>query len=385
MIELAKGRKQAAFRPRVFLRGEAGESLRLSQTVPGYRPTPLHSLEIEGIGRVYAKDESKRFGLNAFKALGSLYAVAKWLARDMPMPERALHVGDIKAELAKRGSQKPIFATASDGNHGKGLAFSASLFGCESRVFLPRHAVQARVDAIHAIEGAKAWRSGGIYTETVELARRQAEENGWILVQDTSWPGYEEIPLWVMQGYGALAEEAASQLSMAGAAPTHVFLQAGVGSFAASMLEAFSLLWPKNRPAFVVVEPSEADCFWLSNKAGEATSSMGGGKTEMAGLDCESPSLLAWPVLRDGADFYLRCEDEACEMGMRRLAERGIVSGESGAVCYGALEMMGSMPEFRDLAKELGLSPSSRSLVISTEGDTDPENYRRIVAGGGKQ
>ena len=328
---------------------------------PGYAPTPLHRLDelarAAGLGAIFLKDESGRFGLGSFKALGGGYAVARAVERHGP---------------------GITVACATDGNHGRAVAWGAARFGCRCVIFVHAGVSPGRRRAIEAF-GAEVRVVPGTYDDAVRRSAEVATAEGWVLVSDTSWEGYEAIPRDVMQGYAVMAEEALDQLS--GTPPTHVFLQGGVGGLAAAVAARLDRRFGPDRPRIVVVEPDRAACLLASCRAARPVAVEGDLATVMAGLACGEPSLLAWRVLDELAHAFLAIPDHAAVQVMRLLAEGvggdpPLVIGESGvAGLAGALAAAGCPA----LAEPLGLGPRSRVLVIGTEGATDAEVWRAIV------
>jgi diaminopropionate ammonia-lyase len=357
-------------------RTSAVKALTYHQTLPEYQATPLvhlrnlaHHL---GLGAIYVKDESSRFGLKAFKVLGASYAVhflLKRKARAVASP------GDNRAVYDSTATY--TFATATDGNHGKALAWAVRKYGQQAVIYMPYGSAEARVSAI-CEEGAKVKVTRYNYDETADMIAADAEENGWVLVQDSARPGYEKIPKIIMQGYLTMAEEIRFELKrQAEAMPTHVFLQAGVGSFPAAL--AGHWLWEHKEscPKIIIVEPDQAGCFYNSCKQGKKANVSGDFKTIMAGLACGSPSTVAWEILNRAASVFIICPDEITLHGMRLLStpmkdDSEITSGESGAVCAGVLEAIMHKSEFGSLRRELGLDQDSRVLLFNTEGITNP-------------
>ena len=336
------------------------------ETLPGYAPTPLHALPALarelGVGAIWVKDEGQRFGLNAFKGLGASYAIHRYLAAHPP-----------KGKLT--------FATATDGNHGRAVAWSAKRLGHDAVIYVPRNTVAARIEAIRG-EGARCEVIDGNYDETVKRAAADAAKHGWQVISDTSWQGYTEIPAWIMSGYATLFRESITQL--AGTVPTSIFLQAGVGGMAIAGLAVAAPLTP--RPKLICVEPLDADCLAESAATSDGRIAEAKGKQDsiMAGLNCGTPSLLAWPALRAGLDGFLAVDDGWAADAMRRLArpqagDPKIVAGESGAAGLAGLLALCKEPALAGARKALGLDGSARVLLINTEGDTDPVNYERIV------
>ena len=356
------------------------------RSFPMYASTPLAQLpetaKALGIGKIYVKDESHRFGLNAFKVLGGSYAIGNYLAKKLgkPLSETGYHV--LTAPETREALGHLTFITATDGNHGRGVAWTASTLGQKSIVHMPKGSAPERLQNIRAA-GAEADIIDGNYDDAVRLSRKEARENGWVIVQDTSWEGYEEIPGWIMQGYCTMGLEAYEQLPQK---PTHIFLQAGVGSMAGTIAALFASIYQEERPRVIVVEPNNADCFYRTAKAddGQLHAVTGDLKTIMAGLACGEPCSLAWEILRDCADHFIAFPDWAAAKGMRILGnplgkDDRVISGESGASGFGCMAAILTEPSLADIKQELGLEETSRVLFFSTEGATDRENYRRIV------
>lgn len=359
------------------------------RSFPQYAPTPLASLKNMagelGLGALLVKDESHRFGLNAFKVLGGSYAMASEIARTLNRD-----VGETDyAYLTGRGFREEFgqatFFTATDGNHGRGVAWSARTLGQKAVVLMPRGTVKARFDNI-AREGAKVTIEEANYDECVRRACALAgqTERG-IVVQDTAWPGYERIPMTIMQGYGTMAQEAAEQLREAGfERPTHVFIQAGVGSLAGAIAGYYANLYGEKCPKIIVMEADAADCHYRSALAGEMRIVTGDLDTMMAGLACGEPNPISFDILRNHACCFVSCPDWVSAEGMRALArpqgsDPAVVSGESGAVGTGLVRAIMTDPAYAQLKDALGLDGQSVVLLFSTEGATDPENYRTIV------
>ena len=356
------------------------------RSFPMYAPTPLAQLpetaKALGIGEIYVKDESHRFGLNAFKVLGGSYAIGNYLAKKLgkPLSETGYHV--LTAPETREALGHLTFITATDGNHGRGVAWTASTLGQRSVVHMPKGSAPERLQNIRAA-GAEADIIDGNYDDAVRLSRKAARENGWVIVQDTSWEGYEEIPGWIMQGSCTMGLEAYEQLPQK---PTHIFLQAGVGSMAGTIAALFASIYQEDRPRVIVVEPNNADCFYRTAKAddGQLHAVTGDLKTIMAGLACGEPCSLAWEILRDCADHFIAFPDWAAAKGMRILGnplgkDDRVISGESGASGFGCMAAILTEPSLADIKQELGLEETSRVLFFSTEGATDRENYRKIV------
>ena len=370
-----------------FLSRPVAEKIRdFHKSFPMYDPTPLAHLpetaKCLGLGDVHVKDESYRFGLNAFKVLGGSYAIGNYLAEKLGKdisevsyetlidPETREQLGDI------------TFVTATDGNHGRGIAWTANQFKQKSVVYMPKGSAAERLANIQA-EGAEASITELNYDEAVRLANSQAETKGWVMVQDTAWEGYEDIPPWIMQGYGTMGLEAYEQLPEK---PTHIFLQAGVGSMAGAVTGLFSSIYGEDRPVITFVEPNKADCLYRTAEAndGERHFVTGDMDTIMAGLACGEPCSIGWNILSDYADFFISCPDYVAAKGMRILGNPAknddrVVSGESGAAAFGCVAEIMTNPELAEMKAQLGLNEYSKVLFFSTEGDTDQENYKAIV------
>ena len=363
----------------------AGNVSRFHSQLPKYTPTPLVNLfQLAShlkIKKLLVKDESQRFDLNAFKVLGASYAIAKYLVKLLGLAESELAFDKIMANKAKY--QNVTFVTATDGNHGRAVAWVTKLFGCKSVVYMPKGSTKARLEAISHL-GAHALITELNYDDTVIYAQQQAADNGWVLLQDTSWKGYEEVPQHIMQGYFTLVTECLNQEKDMW--PTHVFLQAGVGSFAAAIVAYMSNFTDRPTPQFIIVEPQGAPCLFESIKhnTGDPLRIEGDLPTIMAGLACGEPSQIGWNILKHSADAFLTCSDDVARRGMRLLGDpiegdQQIVSGESGAVTLGALFEVSSNKLFQSIKEDLNLTSDSIVLLFSTEGDTDPEVYQEIV------
>ena len=346
--------------------------------------TPL--LDLPGVARkigiadLYVKDESKRSVLGSFKALGAPIALVRLILRMWPghdLDPAALFQGRYRDLLAHF-----TVISATDGNHGKGLAAAAQTLGCRCVIVLHANVSVEREQAIAAY-GAEIVRIAGNYDESVEEAARRAAANGWHVVSDTSYDGYEDIPRDVMQGYGTIAAEVVEQRDSRPdrCAFTHVFLQGGVGGMAAGLA---SYLWEfhgAHRPRFVVVEPQQADCLYQSALAGRPARATGSVDSVMAGLACGETSPLAWKILEPVIDDFMTISDDDAVQAMRVLAsgsegDQPIVAGESGVAGLAGLAVLLQHP---DLARRVGIDGTSRVLLINTEGATAPATYRELV------
>ena len=360
----------------------AGEVERFLAHRDGHAPTPLVALpglarELD-VGSIHVKDEGHRLGLGSFKALGGAYAVvrlvleaaSKRLGRQPGIAEwRSPEVAAVAAGMT--------VACATDGNHGRSVAQGAQLVGAPCVIFVHAGVSEERRQAI-ARYGARIVRIEGNYDDSVTEVARAAEENGWIVVSDTSWPGYERIPRLVMQGYTALLREALRDLP---APPTHVFVQAGVGGIAATVAAHLALVFGAGRPFLTVVDPAGAACLFESAKAGRPVKVAHGRPTVMAMLECYEPSLVAWRILSRAADAFMTVEDDEAVAIMNRLArplagDPAIVAGESGGVGLAGLAQVARDPTLRGA---IGLGRDARVFLINTEGATDPVLYQQLV------
>ena len=350
------------------------------QSFPDYVSTPLVQLSgfaaRLGIDALMVKDESQRFGLKAFKVLGASYAIAKEIQRQLSLNDEELNFDAITAH--SNALKSLTFVTATDGNHGRAVAWCAEQFGCKAVVFMPKGTSQFRLEAIRS-HGARAEITELNYDETVLFSAQQAKENDWVLLQDSSWEGYKTVPKHIMQGYFSLVSEFEDQTM---AWPTHVLTQAGVGSFAASIFSYF-LVSSKPTPKLILVEPTGAACYFNSIHIGDGkphlTKEL---NTMMAGLACGQPSILAWDIIKSNCDAFVVCQDQVAIKGMQLLAnpvsnDAVVVSGESGAVPVGLVDEVCTNQKYSLVKERLKFDSSSKILIFSTEGDTDPEVYKQ--------
>ncbi len=375
----------------VFLNAEEiGKAKKFHMSFPIYQPTPLRSLHHLarqlGVAGIYVKDESWRFGLNAFKVLGGSYAIARYLSAEIGADISDMPYNVLTSPSVKQALGEITFATTTDGNHGRGVAWTARQLKQKSVVYMPKGSSLQRLEAIRA-EGAQAMITEFNYDDSVRLTDKHAKEHDWVVVQDTVWEGYEVIPTWIMQGYGTMAAEALEQLkTMRIERPSHVMLQAGVGSLAGTVQGYLASIFQRDCPAVAVVEPDKAACLYKSAIAGDgAPRSVGGHMdTIMAGLACGEPNPIGWNVLRDYSRMFFSCADWVAARGMRILgnpfgSDPRIVSGESGAVTLGLLSLLLADGRWEEAKEAFGLNKESRILLFNTEGDTDPDRYRSIV------
>lgn len=373
-----------------FLQKDSIEPItRFHKSYEGYNETPLVRLEelskVIGVKDIYVKDESKRFGLNAFKVLGGLYAIGRYLSEKADIPLEELTFERLNSKELKKKVGNVVFASATDGNHGRGVAWAAKKLGFHAVIYMPKGSSLRRLKHI-TDTGAEGFITEWNYDDTVRYVAEQAEKNNWVVVQDTAWEGYEKIPEWIMQGYSMIGAELEEQLKEQ--RPTHLFLQAGVGSFAAAVLGYMALLYGEELPKTYIVEPDVADCYYQSFKANSSHAVNVGGamQTIMAGLACGEPNETAWNIISEYAHGGFSCDDWIAELGMRVLGnplgeDDRVISGESGAAPVGLVYDLMTAEDSIGIAKEIGLDEKSVILVISTEGDTDPNHYRKVVWG----
>lgn len=358
-------------------------------TFPQYQPTPLCKLDnlaqYYGLKNILVKDESRRFELKAFKVLGASYAVGTILAEKLGKTIDEVDYALLSSpELCK--SVTPItFASTTDGNHGRGLAWTAQQFHQNAIIYMPKGSAKARRDAIQSF-GASCTITELNYDDCVRMAFQKAQENAWCTVQDTAWEGYTAIPNLIMQGYTTLALEIFEQIQALDTKPSHIFLQAGVGCFASSVVGFFMSIYGDACPHFIIVEPHAANCYYVSACAGDGKPHSVGGSlaTLMAGLACGEPNLTSWEMLLEYPVAYASCADTIATMGMRVLGapmqgDTPITSGESGAATMGLVHWLMTNPQGQDAKERLGLDHNATVLCISTEGDTSPELYKDIM------
>ncbi len=338
----------------------------------GYAATPLRDLPLPGTIRL--KDEAGRFGLGSFKALGGAYAVVNLLVAELARLGVAPSASsaDLSSGHFAEATHRITITSATDGNHGRAVAWAASRFHCRCVIYL-HETVSAGREAAIAAFGAEIRRVPGTYDDAVRACAQDAETHGWFIVSDTSWPGYTEVPRDIMQGYRLMADEAADQWT--GPPPTHVFIQSGVGGAAAAVSVQVRARWGTG-PGLVVVEPERAACLLESARAGRLTSVAGHLDTIMAGLACGEPSLLAWQELERAATAFMAIPDDAAIDAMHFLAAAGIVAGESGVAGLAGYLLASSDPDTRSA---LGLGLDSRVLAFSTEGATDATLYASLI------
>lgn len=370
---------------------EVEKAKKFHKSFPQYEVTPLVDLKemakFLGLSKVCVKDESYRFGLNAFKVLGGSYAIGCHIADELKKDISSIDYNYLTSEQLKKDLGNVVtFFSATDGNHGRGVAWAANKLGQKCVIYMPKGSTQRRLKAIQA-ENATATIEEFNYDECVrKAAAESAKIPHSVVIQDTAWEGYEKIPSWIMQGYGTMASEASDQFSER---PTHVFVQAGVGSLAGGVVGYFTNKYKDNPPIFVVVETSVADCLYQGAVKNTGETAIVGGYMDsiMAGLCCGEPNITSWDILRNHANCFISADDNVARLGMRMLAapikgDNPVTSGESGAVPFGVLASIMLDSKYADLKKELKLDQNSKVLLFSTEGNTDPERFESIVWGG---
>ena len=370
---------------------EVARAQAFHKSFPQYTVTPLARLDGMagrlGLGGLFVKDESYRFGLNAFKVLGGSFAMARYIAEEMGRDVSEMSYDYLTSQTFRDEFGQATFFTATDGNHGRGVAWAANKLGQKAVVHMPKGSTRTRFDNI-AKEGAQVTIEEVNYDDCVRMAAAEAAATPHgVVVQDTAWDGYEKIPSWIMQGYGSMACEAAQQLrQMSVNRPTHIFVQAGVGSLASAMVGYFTNLFPNDPPRFIIMEAAAADCLYQGAVANDGAPRIVGGdlQTIMAGLACGEPNTIGWDILRNHATAFLSSPDWVSAKGMRMLGapvqgDPRVISGESGAVGMGVISTIMEDDAYRELREALELDRNSQVLMFSTEGDTDPDRYREIV------
>lgn len=346
----------------------------------GYAITPLHDLKdlaaSLGLATILYKDEGSRFGLGSFKSLGGAYAAARVLQREVSrLTGQNVTLQDIKNGDYAQEISNLTLVTATDGNHGRSVAWGAARFGAKSRIYIHAEVSEGRAKAMEAL-GATLIRIKGDYDDSVHQARKDAAQNGWFVVSDTTWEGYVDPPKDVMSGYGVITSELVEALDTP---PTHIFLQAGVGGLPAAIAASLRQRWGADSPMVIVVEPCQAACLFESAKQGQATTVKVEHESIMAGLSCGETSPLAWQIIREEVSAFLTIPDNLTGPIMRLLAKQNppITAGESAGAGLAALI---AAAEQKDLRHSLALNQRSRVLLIGTEGATDPEIYQHIMA-----
>lgn len=363
---------------------------RFHSQIPGYKISPLKNLNnlarMFGVGGIWIKDEAERLELNSFKVLGGSFALYKFIQKKLGLEGQPLTYDYLVSQDVKDKLGEITFASATDGNHGRGIAWAAGKLGHKCMIYVHSETSLPRIQAIRDY-GATVKVIEGNYDNAVHQIVIDSAQNGWNVISDTSWDGYETVPTWIMQGYTTMFLEAQEQFSAQGIIkPTHIFVQAGVGALAASVIGFYHSLFGESAPVCVVVEPENADCLYESVKQndGKPHNITGSLNTIMAGLACGEPSPLAWNILKEKTDAFISCPDYIAAKGMRIYAtplkgDPFIVSGESGAVTLGALIGILTEEGLKDIKESLKLDSQSHILLINTEGNTDPDLFRQII------
>lgn len=332
------------------------------KSLPGYAATPLIDLNLDILANrnkrnILLKDESQRFSMGAFKSLGASWAIANHLKQ-------------------KKGDF--FFCSATDGNHGRAVAWSARIFGHKAEIYMPSSTVNSRIKSIEE-EGARVIIVDGDYDEAVNLARKAARQKNYVLIQDTSWEGYDHYPNLISAGYSTIIKEIELQLNKSENFPEIVILQSGVGSWAAATMLYISRFTGFKRPGFIIVEPFESDCLLESAKNDKISTTRKSQNTIMAGLNCGTPSLSAWEIIRDYTDIFISIDDSFIETALKELHMAGIQSCESGAAGIGGLLALLNNENLEPARKSLHLTGDTNFLIFNTEGITDPVMYSKLI------
>ena len=382
--------KEAESSKKLFPLDVAQEAREFHMQIPGNKISPLKNLNnlarMFGVGGIWIKDESERLELNSFKVLGGSFALYKFIQKKLGLEGQTLTYDFLVSSEVKEKLGELTFSSATDGNHGRGIAWAAGKLGHKCVIYVHSETSKARIQAIRDY-GAVVKIIEGNYDDAVKQIVIDSKKNGWNIISDTSWDGYTTVPSWIMQGYTTMFLETQEQFSAQGIIkPTHIFVQAGVGALAASIIGFYHSLFGNDAPVCVVVEPENAACLYESIKVGDGTPQnvTGSLNTIMAGLACGEPSPIAWNILKDTTDAFVVCPDYVAAKGMRIYAtplkgDPFIVSGESGAVTLGALIGILSQEGLKELKTLLKLDRKSQILLINTEGNTDPVQFKQII------
>jgi len=360
------------------------DPLHFHERLSGYAPTPMHSLPAIatelGVGKLLVKDEGNRFGLPAFKILGTSWAIYRWLSDRLgKAPEPWTSIEQLRDYARPLGDITLV--TASDGNHGRGMARVASWMGWKAKVFMPAGTVSARVEAIRS-EGAEVDVIDGNHDDAIQFARQVADNTATILVQDSAWDGYETLPGWIVEGYSTMMWEIDDALQRTRTeGPDLVLVPVGTGALAGAVIRHYRREGYQHPPRIVGVEPLGAECALESITFDEIVTVPGHADTVMAGLNCGTLATIVWPYVRDGMDAVIALDDDWARRAMVALAREGVTSGESGAATTGALIALMTSTDLIPLRRHLGLGHKTRALTLSTEGVTDPAMYEKVVGG----
>ena len=360
------------------------EALNEIKSWKGYKSTQLHSLqgfaEEIGVQDIFYKDESTRFDLGSFKALGGAYGVLKFIQNQLTKDlNKNISIRDIRDGKYLDLTKNYTVVTATDGNHGRSVAYGAKLSGCKCQIYIHAEVSKGRQHAMEEF-GATVIRIRGNYDESLRICIEEAIKNNWQIISDTSYEGYTKYPRYIMAGYTVLAHEITEQLDYENM-PTHIFLQAGVGGFAAAIMAYFWEKYPEKNIKFIIVEPTLAPCLIESAKANKLKVFDIEKETMMAGLSCGEPSLLAWKILNLGTDHFMTITDDRIPDLMRLLA-KGISNDppiEAGECSVSGLAALIEAMSNDSIAKKMSLNQNSQILLFGTEGATDPDIYKAII------
>lgn len=389
-IQNSISKKEIESSQKLFPLDVAHEAREFHMQIPGNKISPLKNLNnlarMFGVGGIWIKDEAERLELNSFKVLGGSFALYKFIQEKLGLEGKSLTYDFLISEEVKAKLGELTFSSATDGNHGRGIAWAAGKLGHKCVIYVHSETSAARIKAIRDY-GATVKIIEGNYDDAVKQIVIDSKEHGWHVISDTSWDGYATVPSWIMQGYTTMFLETQEQFSAQGIIkPTHIFIQAGVGALAASIIGFYHSLFGRDAPVCVVVEPENAACLYESMKYndGKPHTVSGSLNTIMAGLACGEPSPIAWSILKETTDAFVVCPDYVAAKGMRIYAtplkdDPFIVSGESGAVTLGALVGILSQEGLVDLKTILKLDKKSQVLLINTEGNTDPVQFKQII------
>lgn len=371
-----------------FTKENALQGIQFMKTLEEYKKTPLVNLKNLAnkfsVKKIYVKDESKRMGLNAFKGIGVFYGVMKVICEKFDLDFKTITFDDLLKEPLKGKIQALTFIAATDGNHGKGLAWVSKKLGCSCHIYMPKNTTDARVKAIENF-GATVTVTKENYDGTLRIAIDEAKRNNWEHIQDQTWQGYTAIPNLISEGYSIIAEEICQQMAEDGEdRPTHVLLQAGAGTFALGIMGYYGNIYKDNKPNMFILEPENANCYFVSKLNQKYTTVDGDLETVMAGLSVGEPNTVAWDTLSTLVNGYVSCKDSVTATGMRILGnplldDERVISGESGALGMGVLSMVCRDKSLAEIKSQMKIDENSVILLISTEGNTDPEIYEKIV------
>lgn len=368
----------------------AQTSSKFHRQIPGYKISPLRALphlaQMLKVGGIWVKDEAERLELNSFKVLGGSFALYRFIQERLGLDDEVMSYEYLTSEEAKKKLGMITFASATDGNHGRGIAWAAQKLGQKCVIYVHQGTSKRRINAIRSY-GAVVKVIEGNYDDAVEQIIIDAKKNSWEIISDTSWEDYNTIPVWIMQGYTTMMAEIQEQLSGQGILkPTHILVQAGVGALAASVVGYYHSLFGQDAPKCIVVEPERAACLFHTAAVNDGRVHTVDGKldTIMAGLACGEPSPIAWEILKDTVDAFVSVPDYLSAKGMRIYAtplegDPFIISGESGAVTLGSLVAILNENGLEDLRNFLRIDEESKVLLINTEGNTDPVRFRQII------